>query len=498
MAGVGFELQKLIRKGTLFSTVKAFLYGSVLAAGPIILTILTVGIIGWMSYGLFKVGHLHLFTVTLVYTFAFSLILTGPTQIVFTRLVADKHFTKDHDHIYPAFMTSLVFVSALALLIAIPFYALLDVYSDVGNLFFYKLFGILTFLAVSVVWQIMGFISTTKEYQKVVWAYLGGTIVSIVLSYLLIPKITVAGGLGGFCAGQWIIILLLFRITTKELERKKNWRKEYFSYFLRFPTIALGGLFYNVGLWSDKFIFWGHFKQQQGASFFYTYNFYDVPNYLAFLTIIPALAYFLILTETNFFKDYSSFVDDVLHKPLMIIEKKKLDMIATLKEGMKGMVKMQGIITLLLIIFAEPLLVFLGYRGVSIWLFRILLIGVFFHVINLNLNIIFLYYEMKLEALLLTIFFAITNAGFTFISISLGTPFFGLGFLCSTALTFLISWPLLMRAVKRIDFQIFASQPIDSVVKIEKTAFTTKVKNSISKLRSKDDTKKPVQAEFFN
>lgn len=101
MAGVGFELQKLLRKGTLFSTIQAFLYGSILASGPVILTIVTVGIIGWMSYGLLQTGALRLFTVTIVYTFVFSLILTGPTQLLFTRFVADKHFTKEFDHIYP-------------------------------------------------------------------------------------------------------------------------------------------------------------------------------------------------------------------------------------------------------------------------------------------------------------------------------------------------------------------------------------------------------------
>lgn len=496
MAGVGFELQKLVKKGTLFSTVKAFFYGSVLAAGPLILTVLTVGIIGWMSYGLFKIGVLNLFTVTLVYTFAFSLILTGPTQIVFTRLVADKHFSKEDEPIFPAFLTSMMFVAFLSLSVSIPFYIFLKIYSPVGNPFLYKLFGVLTFLAVCLVWQIMGFISTTKEYQKVVWIYLGGTIFSIFLAYLLVPKISVAGGLAGFCGGQWLIIFFLVRITTKQLPRKRFWNKEYFAYFRRYATIALTGLFYNIGLWSDKFIFWGHFKQQQGASFFYTFNFYDVPNFLAFLTIIPALAYFLILTETNFFKDYKGFVDDVLTQPLLIIERKKGDMIETLKEGMRGMAKLQGIITLLLIVFAEPLLVFLGYRGVSIWLFRVLLVGVFFHVINLNINIIFLYYEMRKEALMLTLLFAFLNAALTYFSIFLGTPFYGFGFLLATGITCAVSWPLLMRAMKRIDFIIFSSQPIDAVVKVKKKRFRDKILQPFAAFRNRKANGVKVQAEY--
>lgn len=498
MAGVGFELQKLVKKGTLFSTVKAFLFGSFFAAGPLILTVMTVGIIGYLSFGFYNVGTVNLFTVTIVYTFAFSLILTGPTQLVFTRLVADKHYNKNFDHIFPAFLTSIFVVSVLALSLSIPFYIVLKVYIPVGNLFLYKLFGVLTFLAECLIWQIMGFVSTTKEYQKVVLTYLFGTIFSIVLAFILIPKITIAGGLAGFCAGQWLIVFLLLRLTTKKLKRKKYWRKEFFSYFSRYPSIAIGGILINLGLWIDKFIFWAHFEQQQDASLFYTYNYYDVPNFLAFLTIIPALVYFLILTETNFFTDYSKFIDTVLHQPLLIIEKRKNNMIVTLKEGMRGMVKLQGIITLLLIVFAEPLLIFLGYRGASIWLFRILLIGVFFHVVNLNLNIFFLYYEMRIEALLMTTLFVISNAGFTLLSIELGTPFFGLGFLAATALTCLISWPYLMRSVQKIDFRIFSSQPIDAVVKIERKGLLDRLKRSFSYLKFRTRKKRALNPEQFN
>jgi uncharacterized membrane protein len=497
MAGIGFELQKLVRKGTLSSTIQAFLYGSILSSGPVLLTILTVGIIAWLSYGIFHLGALNIFTVTIVYTFAFSLILTGAPQIVFTRYVADKEFAKLPEHIYPGLLTSLALVSGLALLVAIPFYATLDVYAPVGNVLLYKIFAVLTFWGVSLVWQLMGFISTSKEYQKIVWSYFGGTVVSIVLAYFLVPKIAVVGGVAGFCLGQWFIAGLIFYITTRYLPKKKRWCKEYFSYFHRYPRIALVGLFYNIGIWADKFVFWNHFRQQQGASLFFTFNFYDVPNFVAFLTIIPALAYFLILTETNFYKDYSGFIKDVLSQPLLLIERKKDDMIATLKEGMKGMIRLQGIVTLLLIVFARPVLIFIHYHGVSIWLFRVMLIGVFFHVVNLNINIIFLYYEMRKKALEMTLLFAGLNFLLTWVSIQLGTPFYGLGFLLATGVTTAISWPLLLKSVRKIDFLIFASQPLDAIVKAEKQTLWQKVKGRFSRVRDRLNGKEKIYAEFI-
>ncbi len=497
MAGVGFELQKLVRKGTLLSTIRAFLYGSILAAGPVILTVLSVGIIGWISYGLLHQGVLRLFSVTVVYTFAFSLVLVGPFQLLFTRYVADKHFTKDLQDIFPGFITSVTLVLLLAAAVAVPFYLLLDVYVPVGSVALYKLFAVLTFLGVCFIWQLLSFISTTKEYQKVFWVYVVGTVVSIVLAYLLIPSITVAGGVAGFGVGQWLIGLLLFRLLTRDLEKKDRWRWEYFRYFRKYPHVALTGLFYSVGLWVDKFIFWAHFKQQQGASFFYTYNYYDVPNFLAFLTIIPALAYFLILTETNFYKDYSAFVHDILHHPFLMIEQKKEDMLTTLKEGVRGMMRLQGITTLLLIVFAEPILILFGYKGVSLRLFRIMLVGVYFHVLVLNLNTLFLYYEMRKRALAMTILFTVLNAALTLLTLSLGLPYYGLGFLGATLLTFLVAWPLLMRSARLVDFYVFASQPLEAVVRIPRRGLRGRLGGWLRRMRRRAPRREELYSEYY-
>jgi uncharacterized membrane protein len=495
MAGVSFELQKLLQKGTLTSTIRAFLYGTVLAAGPLLLTIITVGVIAWLSYGMLQEGPFRLFTVTVVYTFAFTLILTGPFQLVFTRYVADKHFTRDFDHIFPGFITSLAVVSVVALGFSIPFYATMKLTVPIAHPVLYRIAGVLTFWGVSMVWQVIGFVSTTKEYQKVTLSYLVGTILSILLASWLIRKIQVTGAVAAFAAGQWLVAILLGIIITRPLNKKRKWRWEYVEYLKRYPLVALNGFFFNLGIWVDKFIFWLYFHEQQGSNYFLTFNFYDVPNFLAFVSIVPALTYFLLLTETDFYKDYSRFIDDILHEPLILIEQKKQDMIDTLKKGMGGMLKVQGISTLLLIIFAQPLVIFLGYGGISIWLFRILLIGVFFHVINMNLNIIFLYYEMRRKAFFLMLGFAVSNAVLTFLSILAGPRYFGTGFLASTLVFSVLSWKILVRSIEQIDFYVYASQPIGAVVLVTRLPIW---KRLLRKIRKRWVNGREFQPEFYS
>ena len=49
MAGIGFELRKILRRDTLTSTLAAYGYAGVISAGPLILSILGILLIGMMS-----------------------------------------------------------------------------------------------------------------------------------------------------------------------------------------------------------------------------------------------------------------------------------------------------------------------------------------------------------------------------------------------------------------------------------------------------------------
>ncbi|RMD95865.1 MAG: hypothetical protein D6814_12495 [Calditrichaeota bacterium] len=475
MAGIGFELQKLLKKNTLAASIQAFLFGSVVASGPMILTIVSISIIGWLSRGLLAEGALKLFMLTITYTFAFSLILVSPIQALLTRFIADKHFVKDFDAAFPGFITSSSLVLLLAAGVAIPFYTLLRVTIPVDHFLLYKIAAVLVFLGQCLIWQIMAFISTSKEYQKIIWAYILGAIVSVTIAYLALPHIGLAGALAGYCIGEWLIAAVLLFIVTRNLNKSKIWSKDFFSTFVQYPLIALNGFFFTLGIWIDKFVFYAKTQHQFAGSFFYSFNHYDVPNFLSLMSIIPGMAYFLILAETHFFRNFQGFIRNVLHKPLIEVEYKKEDMLRSLQQGMTGMARLQAIFTLLIIIFATPVAIFLGYQGLSIPLFRVLCVAAFFHLLNLNLNVFYLYFELRKQALYMSLVFAFSNGLLTYISILLGPKYYGLGFLTSAIITLAIFWPLLARLVQRIDYRIFSSQPIQEDVDTSRKGFLSRL-----------------------
>lgn len=95
MAGIGFELRKILARDSYSSTLRAYVYAGLLSAGPWVLSIISVMLIGIMSIGVvFPELLVRQFLVTTTYLFACSLITTGGLQVFFTRFVSDRLFEK--------------------------------------------------------------------------------------------------------------------------------------------------------------------------------------------------------------------------------------------------------------------------------------------------------------------------------------------------------------------------------------------------------------------
>ena len=89
MAGIGFELRKLMRRDSFWGLIRAYGYAGLISSGPWVLSIL-----GVMGIGIFSINRVaslavRQFLVSVTYLMATSLILTGFLQLMFTRFIAD-------------------------------------------------------------------------------------------------------------------------------------------------------------------------------------------------------------------------------------------------------------------------------------------------------------------------------------------------------------------------------------------------------------------------
>lgn len=97
MAGIGFELRKILSRDSYTATLRAYLYAGLISSGPWVLSIVSVMLIGVLSLGVVVPDVLvRQFLITVTYLMALSLIFTGGLQLFFTRFISDRLFERKH------------------------------------------------------------------------------------------------------------------------------------------------------------------------------------------------------------------------------------------------------------------------------------------------------------------------------------------------------------------------------------------------------------------
>lgn len=82
MAGIGFELRKILSRDSYSATLRAYLYAGLISSGPWVLSIISVMLIGVISLGVVVPDNtVRQFLVTVTYLMASSLIYTGGAQL---------------------------------------------------------------------------------------------------------------------------------------------------------------------------------------------------------------------------------------------------------------------------------------------------------------------------------------------------------------------------------------------------------------------------------
>ncbi len=118
---------------------------------------------------------------------------------------------------------------------------------------------------------------------------------------------------------------------------------------------------------------------------------YDLPIFLAYLSIIPGMAVFLLRLETDFVDHYDDFCQAVREGgSLHMIERYRNGMVESARIGLFEIVKIQSIAALLTIVAGEGLLQLLGISTLYAPLLSIMVIGAGLQVVLLGiLNVLF-------------------------------------------------------------------------------------------------------------
>jgi uncharacterized membrane protein len=457
MAGIGFELRKILARPGYVNTLRAYGYAALISSGPWVLSIVSLALLGIVCRGMASEKQMELVFASVTYVYALSLILTGPVQMILTRYTADQKFSNKSTRIFPAITTTLAFTSALSSLIGLVLFV-----GFVPGPLLFQLASACLLMLVTSIWVMTVALTASKNYHGVLFSFLSGYAISFLASWVFTLWLGPSATMLGMVAGHLILFLLLLRLTFKEIGELEIKNLEVFGYFKKYAALALCGLFYNLGIWIDKILFWfisNDRKQVSGILF--TSPDYDQVVYLTFLTIVPGMAVFLLTLETGFATHYEQFVQHVLGKGTFEqIHESKLGMVNSLREGFAQLIKIQGAFTLLLILFTDRFLTFVGLGAVQSGSFQTTAIGVFLLVLFLSHLTICFYLGKLRDAMFCCLIFTLVNGGVTAWSIYSGEQWYGFGFLIASAVATTIAAIRVNRHLGMLEYDTFTSQSI--------------------------------------
>jgi len=452
MAGIGFELRRYLDEDSFSGTFKAYGFAGLISAGPWVLSILGVMLIGllalWQQAGLESVRQ---FSTSVTWLMGASLVLTGGLQLVFTRFVADRLYERGESLINANLFGALLLVSAVALAIG----ALLAV-TVFDQPLGYEMLMTGNFVVLCNVWIVVIFVAGLKRFSLILYAFAAGYGSTLALSLLLLPW-GLPGLLGGLLLGHALLLFTMLGVVVPDYPVSGQVRFDFLRRRNIFPSLIAVGVLYNAGIWIDKLIFWlAPATSQPVIGPLRSSLIYDLPIFLAYLSIIPGMAVFLLRIETDFAEAYEGFFRAVRgHAGLVEIERLGDAMVVAVREGLYQIVRVQGM-TVLLLYLAGPVIVdWLGLSAGYVHLYYVDLVGVAAQVLMLAMLNVLFYLDKLMDALKLTATLFISNALFSWASLWLGPAWYGYGFGLSMTLSAFVGILLLMRELEHIEYRTF-------------------------------------------
>lgn len=456
MAGIGFELRKILQRDNLISLIQAYTYAAIISSGSWVLSIIGILIIGLISQTIsLESGHVTQFQVSITYIIAGSLILTGPFQLSLTRFTADRLYEKKKDIVLTNFHSIALTATLMSGIFGLVF--VLFLFPDESVL--YRILLLASFVLLCNIWLTTIFLSGIKQYKAIVALYLLGYTITVLMSMVL-KRWQLEGLMGSFVIGHAMMLTSMWILVLRNFPAKQFISFEIFNRKLIYPMLLWIGFLYNFGVWIDKFMFWYNpYTSAPVIGPFRASMIYDVPIFLSYMSIIPGMATFLVRMETDFVEYYDRFYNMVREGgSLELIEEYRNRMVETIRFGIFEIVKIQFMVSLIVVVMGEYILTWLKISTLYLPLLYVDVISASLQMVFLGILNVLFYLDRRFIVLCLTGGFAVLNIVLTYISLRLGPVFYGYGFAIAMLITVLVSFVWLTNKIEKLEYETFMLQ----------------------------------------
>ncbi len=456
MAGIGFEIRKILNRDSYFALVRAYAYAGLISSGPWVLSILGLVAIGLLAVNInMPTVLISQFQVSVTYLTMASLILTGVMQLSFTRWVSDQLYAKRADDIVPNFAGVLLVTNVMAGTLAM----LLVFVSFREESVIYRMLMVAGFVTMCDIWIATIFMSGLKFYKTVVMLFGGGYAISVALAFALRGD-GLEGLLAGYVVGQFMMLMGMVFIILRSFPAERLIAFDCFKRGAMYTSLMAVGVLFNFAIWADKIVFWVA-EQTSNAVIgpLRASVIYDMPVFLAYLGIIPGMAVFLVRFETDFVDWYDRFYNAVRDGgSLEEIARMRDAMVATVRQGLFDIIKIQTLSVLLLVVFAPAIFNKLSISPLYLPLFYVDAVGASLQVALLAVMNVFFYLDKRREVLITVTVLSLLNIALSVLSLRLGVAYYGYGFALAMLITVVFALRMLEYKLGRLEYETFMLQ----------------------------------------
>lgn len=176
--------------------------------------------------------------------------------------------------------------------------------------------------------------------------------------------------------------------------------------------------------------------------------------FLAYLSVVPSLAAFMLSVETRFFEEYTRFYGDIQrHVAYSKIESNHRDLVQSFLDGALNFVVLQGSVCIVGILVAPQFLDWFGISFAQLAIFRLGLLATVFH--SGFQMILLAYFDARQAVLALAGLFLATNGLLTLVTLKLGFRFYGYGYFLSALIAFAAAFMATDHYIRRLPYQTF-------------------------------------------
>lgn len=429
MAGIGFKLQNLIKSDSLLSSLKAYSYSALISSGPWIYSLLSFIVISFFITADLNMNKI--FQAIIIYIFAFSQIIAGFFQLITTRIISDYIYSGRFEMISAYYLRSLAFLFPILTIIGAFLFGMScpDIPCAVITTFLFIIMG--------GVWQQLIILTACRDFKAISSKFAGGFFIAVTVSIMLGSSFGLAFYFLGFTLGVLYIFWQMHLEILNEFPFQK-WpdSSEEKKIIIKYRSLFLTGLFFNLAVWIDKILFW-YLGGGKVCGLLYENSVYDRLNLIFVAILIPVMALFTLKIETNFYVKFRNFYKAITEKEsLDYIEMNFDSMKKSIIKGAQSVLKITVPMAFFIIIFSEQIMTILKLSADYRANWTAFTFGAVFHSFFLLTMILLMYFDFLKETLACVCIFLASNFTINLLGILLfGNKFMGFGYAASTAVS---------------------------------------------------------------